>query len=132
MVVCNRFRYDPIDGGKKIMTTLEFQDTICIESKSADHLISNQFQLNAVVRHLGSSSAGGHYIADCLEEASVGTQQQNKVWRRYDDSKVSDITVVSYDIFPHQHTNVTDYVYVLVQSTARTRRIAVHFNVFSN
>jgi ubiquitin C-terminal hydrolase len=66
IVVCNRFRYDPIDGGKKIMTTLEFQDTISIESKSADHKISNQLQFNAVVRHIGSSLEGGHYIADIV------------------------------------------------------------------
>ncbi len=47
------------------MTTLEFQDTISIE-KSADHKISNQLQFNAVVRHIGSSLEGGHYIADIV------------------------------------------------------------------
>lgn len=61
------------------------------------------FQLTAVVRHLGLGVSRGHYICDAIDKNEISDQNQlnteitrKRIWKRYDDSLVTPIAEVFF------------------------------------
>jgi ubiquitin C-terminal hydrolase len=92
--LCSRDTSDPLPYNKKSMVS-RIQDAVnnsarFVESKQAAGL--RCYSLQGVVRHVGSSPYGGHYIADVLTSRKCKDSGSEMQWVRCDDSIVRDVS----------------------------------------
>jgi hypothetical protein len=80
-----------VDGDKK---------TIKESIQIIDSTSFSQYQLTAVVRHVGSQALSGHYICDRLalpnekDDSQTSDERLNRQWRRCNDSSIYSISEV--------------------------------------
>ena len=65
----SRFEHHGVGYGSKLCNAIAYEHTIDMKDFMKDEQTQfTQYQLVAVIYHLGATSVNGHYICDCLRQ----------------------------------------------------------------